>query len=239
MTASNTVDDTERRLAGAMAIAAAFGVILAAALFVGWVFSTIDTDSGLARWDDLVAGWGPSHTGSFGASLMKVVTYLGSGWVLIPTMSTVAVIDWRRRHTWTAAWFLATVGIGIVLLNKTLKRLIMRERPPVEHLVEAAGSSFPSGHSASAAACWLAISFVVGGWMPRRARPWLYAAAVAIACLVASSRALLGVHWVTDVVTGLAVGWAWFGVVAIAFSGRAQRSAEPLAASIAERTNIR
>ena len=223
MTRSDTVDDTENRLVGGAAIAAVFGVVLGAALFVGWVFSTIDTDSGFARWDQSVAGWGPSHAGSFAASLMKVVTYLGSSSVLVPTMTIVAIIDWRRRRNWTGAWFLATVGIGIVLINNALKRTIMRERPPVDRLVEAAGSSFPSGHSASAAACWLAIAFVVGWWVPRRLRPWLFAAAVAIACLVAASRTLLGVHWVTDVVAGLVVGWAWCGVVALVFFGRSRR----------------
>jgi undecaprenyl-diphosphatase len=28
------------------------------------------------------------------------------------------------------------------------------------------------------------------------------------------------VHWLTDVIAGLAVGWAWFVVVAVAFGGR-------------------
>ncbi len=222
-TTSETVDDPDRRLERGALIAVVFAVVLIAALFVGWVFSTIDTDGGFARWDQSVAGWGPSHAGSFGASLMKVATYLGSSFVLVPVMTIVAIVDWRRRRRAIAACFLATVGIGIVLINNTLKRLIMRDRPPVERLVEAAGSSFPSGHSASAAACWLAIALVVGWWVPRRLQPWLFAAAVAIACLVAASRALLGVHWVTDVVAGLVVGWAWFGVVAILFFGHRLR----------------
>jgi undecaprenyl-diphosphatase len=58
-------------------------------------------------------------------------------------------------------------------------------------------------------------------------RPWLSIAAVGVACLVAASRALLGVHWLTDVVAGLAVGWTWFFVVAVIFGGRLQRFGEP------------
>jgi membrane-associated phospholipid phosphatase len=53
------------------------------------------------------------------------------------------------------------------------------------------------------------------------------AVAVAIAVLVASSRVLLGVHWLTDVVAGLVVGWTWFFVVALIFGGRIQRFGEP------------
>ena len=34
---------------------------------------------------------------------------------------------------------------------------------------------------------------------------------------------LLGVHWLSDVIAGLALGWAWFAVCAIAFGGRLLR----------------
>jgi undecaprenyl-diphosphatase len=41
--------------------------------------------------------------------------------------------------------------------------------------------------------------------------------------LVAGSRVLLDVHWLTDVLGGLALGWAWFAACAIAFGGRLLR----------------
>jgi undecaprenyl-diphosphatase len=34
---------------------------------------------------------------------------------------------------------------------------------------------------------------------------------------------LLDVHWLTDVITGLALGWGWFALCAIAFGGRILR----------------
>jgi membrane-associated phospholipid phosphatase len=43
---------------------------------------------------------------------------------------------------------------------------------------------------------------------------------VAVAVTVAGTRVLLGVHWLTDVLAGLAVGWAWFALWSIAFGGR-------------------
>ncbi|MBI5088151.1 MAG: phosphatase PAP2 family protein, partial [Actinobacteria bacterium] len=51
--------------------------------------------------------------------------------------------------------------------------------------------------------------------------------AALIALTVATSRALLGVHWVSDVLGGLALGWGWFLLVAIIFGGRDQRLGEP------------
>jgi undecaprenyl-diphosphatase len=47
--------------------------------------------------------------------------------------------------------------------------------------------------------------------------------AVGIAVAVAASRVLLDVHWLSDVIAGLALGWAWFAVCGIAFGGRILR----------------
>ena len=34
---------------------------------------------------------------------------------------------------------------------------------------------------------------------------------------------LLDVHWLTDVIGGLALGWAWFALCSVAFGGRLLR----------------
>jgi undecaprenyl-diphosphatase len=47
--------------------------------------------------------------------------------------------------------------------------------------------------------------------------------AAGIAVAVAASRVLLDVHWLSDVIAGLALGWAWFAVCGIAFGGRILR----------------
>jgi undecaprenyl-diphosphatase len=48
---------------------------------------------------------------------------------------------------------------------------------------------------------------------------------------VAATRVLLGVHWLTDVVAGLVLGWTWFAMVSVAFGGRLLRLGEPLEAA--------
>ncbi len=35
---------------------------------------------------------------------------------------------------------------------------------------------------------------------------------------IAATRVLLGVHWLSDVIAGLALGWAWFAACTIAFA---------------------
>jgi undecaprenyl-diphosphatase len=223
----SAVEHTDRRVAGGLAVAISFLVVFAAALVVGWVLETIDEGRGFARWDRSVAEWGPDHSTTAAADFMRMVTNLGDTWLLFSALAIVGFVDWLVRRNPTSLWFLLTVGLGITLVNNGLKLLIMRERPPVDHLVGSAGSSFPSGHAAASAACWLAVALVAGRWLPRRARPLLAVGAVVVAGLVAASRALLGVHWVSDVVAGLVVGWAWFLVVAVIYGGRLQRFGEP------------
>jgi undecaprenyl-diphosphatase len=55
----------------------------------------------------------------------------------------------------------------------------------------------------------------------------LIGAAAGIAVAVAASRVLLDVHWVSDVIAGLCLGWAWFAICAIAFGGRLLRFGAP------------
>jgi membrane-associated phospholipid phosphatase len=218
----------DRRVWGGAALVVAFVVVLVAALTVGWIFSTIDSGRGVARWDQSVADWGAERATDSSVTFVRMVTHLGGTPYLIVVMTIVGLVEWRRRRDPTSFLFLLAVGVGVTAINNSLKWLIMRDRPTVVHLMDAAGSSFPSGHSAAAAACWMAMAVVVGRWVPRRARPWVAASAVAIAGAVAASRALLGVHWLTDVIAGLLVGWGWFALVALAFGGRLQRFGEPV-----------
>ena len=53
---------------------------------------------------------------------------------------------------------------------------------------------------------------------------------------VASSRVLLDVHWLSDVIAGLLLGWGWFAICGIAFGGRLLQFGAPaeLAAAVAD-----
>ena len=65
-------------------------------------------------------------------------------------------------------------------------------------------------------------------------RALLAGSAAAIAVAVASSRVLLDVHWLSDVIAGVMLGWAWFALCAVAFGGRRLSFAEPLKQAAAD-----
>ncbi|HTI33975.1 MAG TPA: phosphatase PAP2 family protein, partial [Miltoncostaea sp.] len=115
------------------------------------------------------------------------------------------------------------VVVGDKLLTTGVKDLADRARPTLEPVAKTLGPSFPSGHSSTAAAFFAAAALVLGLGRSPRARAVLAGVAVGLAVAVAASRVLLAVHWLTDVVAGLALGWAWFAICAVAFGGRLLR----------------
>jgi membrane-associated phospholipid phosphatase len=213
----------DRNVVGGLMLVLALTVVFVAALAVGWLLDAVNSGSGLARWDRSVAEWGSDHATDTSTRVLELLTDLGGTGYLVFVFVAVGVWDYARNRNVHVLLFLAAVLGGVALVNNGLKLLVDRERPDVPHLVGAAGSSFPSGHSAAAAAAWFGLALVISRRWPRRRRAIAAAGAAVVAVSVAASRALLGVHWLTDVIAGLVVGWGWFMLCALVFGGRVQR----------------
>lgn len=146
-----------------------------------------------------------------------------SGWILIPTgvfALLTLFIDrdgMNRRQklflaNWTAvaAFIFAAVGLS-GLVATLLKRIIGRARPEemadvgmlaFEHFaIDASFASFPSGHATTTGALAMALALLY---------PSMRRLIIPLAMLIASTRIVVGAHYVSDVVAGLMFG-AWFG----------------------------
>jgi membrane-associated phospholipid phosphatase len=201
----------------ALAVVVGGGLVLAVLAFV--VRDTHD----LAGLDGSVARWGDRHATGWSTDGLKLVTDLGEAWLVAVVGVVVAGVELARtRSRWVVPFLLAVVA-GDKLTTSVVKHLVDRVRPDLNPVAATLGPSFPSGHSSTAAAFWAAAALVAGRWWGRRAWPALAGAAAGIAVGVAASRVLLDVHWLTDVIGGLALGWAWFAVCAVAFGGRVLR----------------
>lgn len=126
------------------------------------------------------------------------------GLVFLAVLAGVAL--WQRRQR-IAIWLVAS-GLVTELGNRLIKAEFHRLRPHWNPpLDEIGGYAFPSGHATAAATVatalvLLTIASTDRGWWRRT----LVSAWTVLALLVAASRVLLGVHYPTDALAGLAFG---------------------------------
>ena len=138
------------------------------------------------------------------------ITSLGGAAVLV--LLTVAALGYLLLvRKWSAAIFVAISIVGGTLISTALKHIFDRPRPDlVPHGSIVSSSSFPSGHSMTAAVVYLTLAAVLMRVQTRR-RLQLYVLTLALLITVAVgiSRVYLGVHWPSDVLAGWTAGAAW------------------------------
>ncbi len=152
--------------------------------------------------DDWVYALAVDLENVFVVGVAEALDFVGSTWVVTPVMVLTAVfLLWKRRWEALTFWFLAMVGSQ--LLIGPVKTLYARPRPPMA-LVETTGYSFPSGHAVAGAAVAVALVIVLVPAGPKRRNLEILAAAFAL--LMALSRVYLRAHWLSDTVSGAALG---------------------------------
>jgi undecaprenyl-diphosphatase len=211
-------------VATGLALTLALGLILLGGVLLSILAYLVRSSDTLVDLDASVAQWGFDHASDLSDDALEVVTTLGETWFVIVAAVVLVVAQIVRREParWVAA-YLACVIVGQNVLTRTIKELADRVRPDLNPIAETLGPSFPSGHSATAAAFYAAAALVLGRHQPRKIRALLAGGAVAITVAVAGSRVLLDVHWLSDVIAGVALGWAWFAACSVAFGGRILR----------------
>ena len=221
--------------------AVATGLLLTVALVVAFVAAVavavlavlVQRGTWLVSIDRSISTWVNDHTTQFAHDVLQVITQLGATEFVIPAALVVLVVEYLRRPSRWILPFLVVVLLGQSLLTNGIKELLDRVRPDLNPAAHLLGPSFPSGHTATAAAFWAAVALLAGRGRGPRAHAALAGAAVAAGVAVACTRVLLDVHWFSDVLAGLALGWGWFAVSSIAFGGRLLRLGAPV--EVAER----
>jgi undecaprenyl-diphosphatase len=198
----------------------AWVMVVGGAVVVGGLALLVTASSGVPGIDSSVAPWGRQHTTQLAQSALDFVTSFGATPLIVVTALVVLIGEMIRRPSRWLPVFLIAVVVGQILLSSEIKHLVDRARPTVNPIARTLDPSFPSGHTTAAAACFAAYAVVLARGRSRQTQAVLAGGAVFAACAVAASRVLLGVHWLTDVVGGLALGWAWCALCFVAFGHR-------------------
>jgi undecaprenyl-diphosphatase len=138
------------------------------------------------------------------------ITALG-GVSVLTLVTLTAVVFLMLDGKSHMAYFTAASVIGGMLLSVLLKDLFDRPRPEiVPHLVYAASSSFPSGHSMMSSVTYLTLAALLARSHERkRIKAFFLLIAALVIGLVGVTRVYLGVHWPTDVLAGWMAGSVW------------------------------
>ncbi len=167
------------------------------------------------------------QTPDFIRTLFSQITKLGtSGWIFLLSALVAGGalaftgqfrkrIDVGLKVLAARATFIFVLNAGSGLFSQFLKHVFGRARPKLLDIVgpfhfdafsvNAASTSFPSGHAITAFATCVALACFVPAWRK---------AFFGIAVLVGLSRIIIGAHFPSDVLAGAAIGWGSYVVLA-------------------------
>ena len=167
-------------------------------------------------WEVDLIEWIQTTMGSVGETIAKALSVIGG-----ETVSLLLLLAILFCYSKKAGMRCGFTILAASMWFPMIKNIALRLRPYMVHqdqvnvLLKAEadadamdvvqqGYSFPSGHSAMAAACYVSIAREVR-------KRWMWFLAVIIPLLIGLSRFAVGVHYPTDVLAGWVVGLLAFG----------------------------
>lgn len=173
------------------------------------------------HFDVVVHDWFVAHrSGVVGISRVLGVVFDAPVLGVVVVVVTVAAVL-RARLRGAFGWSLlgpfvaylgaeATVFVVRIVIHRP--RPASADSPGLDALsgIHETSWSFPSGHATGPIAVFVALAGLV---VVHRGGRWPYVVAALAGVLVGVSRLVLGVHWASDVMTGLLLGAAWGATV--------------------------
>ena len=169
------------------------------------------------EWEVSLIEWMQKSLGGVGTTLGKVLSFVGGEMGLLLVL-LIVLFCWNKEIG--KRLILRVVAVNTWL--PMLKTAVLRLRPYMEFpdrveghsLTDSAASmkdltaqgySFPSMHSASASALYISLAMEMK-------KKWLWISAVLMTLLVGISRAVVGMHYPTDILAGWALGLLGTGI---------------------------
>lgn len=188
-----------------------WGIAAASLLLVFSAFVEDLLEQELGTFDTVVGKFIQSYASERLTDIAIFITGLGSAYIQLALLLIIGcyLLFCLKHPRETVVLFCSLGGAGV--LNLVLKSTFQRTRPDIQHLVEAGGYSFPSGHAMTAAAFYGMIGYLLWLNLRERGRSSWYIIVVTAGLITAIgiSRIYLGVHFPSDVISGFAAGGVW------------------------------
>lgn len=143
----------------------------------------------------LVENW----RSDFLTMIMKIITNLGSVFVLVPVSLLFFVFSKNKRKG-----ICATINLLLItFINTVLKLIVQRARPSGFNIITEVGYSFPSGHSMVSTAFYGFLIYLAYKNIKNKVlRNIMCVSLFLLIILICISRVYLGVHYASDVIGG-------------------------------------
>ena len=142
-------------------------------------------------------------------NFMLFITFLGKHTLLIPLNFVLIAFFIYKKERWFATR-IAALSLSSLALMFILKFYFQRDRPLLPVIGDASGYSFPSGHALISTVFYGLFIYMI--WHEVKIK-WLRNLLVIflsiLILLISFSRIYLRVHYPSDVIAGLAVGFIW------------------------------
>jgi membrane-associated phospholipid phosphatase len=188
-------------------------ILIGAAWLFGIVVEDVVNNESMTVIDLQVAAYLYARATPLLTIVMTFISYFGAPAVTGSMAFATGIVLWRRRYSYRLLELVIAVPGGM-LFNVLIKYIIHRPRPFFDNpLLTLTGYSFPSGHAmASTVLYGMLAAFAVRtstDWQRRVVAVFMALSLIALVCF---SLIYLGVHYLSDVLAGIAEGVAWLAL---------------------------
>jgi undecaprenyl-diphosphatase len=169
----------------------------------------------LLAWDKAIANTLPA-IGLKSPPIVKDIMIAGFylGKEVVAALSLLLGLYFLFKRYWQELAMVAIGWAGSALIFNLLSHLIGRARPPTQIWIIVNIPGFPSGHAVAVITFYGLLAYLLA---PKITYTFWKIVVIVLALLIIGfvgfSRIFTGGHYLTDILSGYAVGIAWFGVV--------------------------
>ncbi len=184
-------------------------ILLAIALLLIFFLVWVVFVYGINSFDQKIFNLLTPHITESRTRMMRFISFFGKHTFLIPAICLLVIFFLFRKNKWMAIKT-AIVLVSSLLVMSLLKSLIQRHRPPNPLVEGITNYSFPSGHAFMGVVfygllIWYASIYIRTKWLQQIIIFFL----LLVIAAIGFSRIYLRVHYATDVIAGICIGFVW------------------------------